>query len=46
MDFFGIGWLELFFILIIILMVAGPKDIEKGAKGLGRMLNRMNRSPS
>jgi Sec-independent protein translocase protein TatA len=45
MDFFGIGWLELFFILIIILLVAGPKDIEKGARGLGRTINRLNRSP-
>ena len=45
MDFFGIGWLELFFILIIILLVAGPKDIEKGAKGLGRTINRLNKSP-
>ena len=46
MDFFGIGWLEFFFVLIIILMVAGPKDIERGAKGLGRLINRLNRSPS
>lgn len=46
MDFFGIGWLELFFIVIIVLLVAGPKDIEKGAKGLGRFINRVNRSPS
>ncbi len=45
MDFFGIGWLEFFFVLIIILMVAGPKDIERGAKGLGRLINRLNRSP-
>jgi Sec-independent protein translocase protein TatA len=46
MDFFGIGWLELFFILIIVLLVAGPKDIERGAKGLGRTINKLNRSPS
>jgi Sec-independent protein translocase protein TatA len=46
MDFFGIGWLELFFIFIIVLLVAGPKDIEKGAKGLGRFINKLNRSPS
>lgn len=45
MDFFGIGWLELISILIIVLLVAGPKDIEKGARGLGRLLNRLNRSP-
>lgn len=46
MDFFGVGWLELFFVLIIILLVAGPKDIERGAKGLGRLINRMNHSPT
>lgn len=45
MELFGIGWLELFFILIIILLVAGPKDLERGAKGLGRTINRLNRSP-
>lgn len=46
MEFLGIGWLELFAILIIILLVAGPKDIERGARGLGRFLNKLNRSPS
>ncbi len=46
MDFFGIGWLELFFIIIIVLLVAGPKDLERGAKGLGRTINKLNRSPS
>ncbi len=46
MDIFGIGTLEFFFILIIILLVAGPKDIERGAKGLGRTINKLNRSPS
>ena len=46
MDFFGIGWLELFFILIIVLLVAGPRDIERGAKGVGRFINKLNRSPS
>jgi Sec-independent protein translocase protein TatA len=46
MDFFGVGWLEIFFILIIVLLVAGPKDIERGARGLGRMINRLNHSPT
>jgi Sec-independent protein translocase protein TatA len=46
MEFLGIGWLELFAIIIIILLVAGPKDIERGARGLGRLINRLNRSPS
>lgn len=44
MEFLGIGWLELFLIFIIILLVAGPNDIQKGARALGRSLNRLNRS--
>ncbi len=46
MDFLGIGVLEFFAIVIIILLVAGPKDIEKGAKALGRLINQLNRSAS
>ncbi len=46
MDFLGVGWLEFFAILIIVLLVAGPKDIERGARGLGRLINRLNHSPA
>ena len=46
MNFFGIGGLEFLFILVIILLVAGPKDIAKTARNLGRLLNRVYRSPS
>jgi sec-independent protein translocase protein TatB len=44
MEVFGIGFQELVVILIIILLVAGPKDIAKTARGLGRALNRLYRS--
>jgi Sec-independent protein translocase protein TatA len=46
MELFGIGILELLFILVIILLVAGPKDIARTARNLGRALNRLYRSPS
>ncbi len=44
MDFLGIGPLELAFILIIIFIVIGPKDINKTARSAGRFLNRMYKS--
>jgi Sec-independent protein translocase protein TatA len=43
---FGIGTLEIIFILIIVLLVIGPKDIEKTSRNLGKMINRVNRSPT
>ena len=46
MELFGIGPLELIFIFIIILLVLGPKDIEKTARNAGRLINRVNRSPN
>jgi len=45
MELFGIGPMEFVFILIIILLVVGPKDIEKFARNFGRMLNRIYKSP-
>jgi Sec-independent protein translocase protein TatA len=44
MDFLGIGPLEFFFILIVILLVFSPKDIGRGARTLGRGLSRLYRS--
>ena len=46
MEVLGIGPLEFLFIFIIILLVLGPKDIEKTARNLGKNLNRLYRSPS
>jgi Sec-independent protein translocase protein TatA len=44
MDFLGIGLPELVFILIIILLVVGPKDMQRTAREVGHWLNRLNTS--
>lgn len=44
MNIFGIGVLEIVFILIIALIFIGPKDIGKYARSAGRFLNRFYRS--
>jgi sec-independent protein translocase protein TatB len=46
MEILGIGPLELLFIIILILIVAGPRDLQRAAYGLGRLLNRLYHSPS
>jgi Sec-independent protein translocase protein TatA len=46
MDIFGIGWLELVFILIIAMIVVGPRDLGKVGRQLGRFLNKLYRSES
>jgi Sec-independent protein translocase protein TatA len=40
----GIGPLELMFVILIALIVIGPKDMSKTARSAGRYLNRMYRS--
>jgi sec-independent protein translocase protein TatB len=44
MDILGIGPLELLLILLIALIVVGPKDLGKMARSFGRFLNRLYRS--
>ena len=44
MDVLGIGPLELLFILIIVIVVVGPRDISKTARALGRGLNTLYKS--
>ena len=44
MEILGIGPLELIFILIIILLVVGPKDLQRTARAIGRFINRLNKS--
>lgn len=44
MDIFGVGPLELLFILLIALVVIGPKDLGKHARAAGRFLNKLYRS--
>jgi sec-independent protein translocase protein TatB len=46
MDIFGIGMLELAFILIIAMIVVGPRDLGKVGRQIGRFLNRMYKSES
>jgi Sec-independent protein translocase protein TatA len=44
MEFLGIGPLELMFIVLLILLVFGPKDIARMARSIGQFLNRLYRS--
>lgn len=46
MEIFGIGASELIFILIIALIVLGPKDMQKAGRTIGRWLNQWVRSDS
>jgi len=41
MDFLGIGPLEVLFILLIALIVFGPKDIVKAGQSTGRFLRKL-----
>jgi Sec-independent protein translocase protein TatA len=44
MEILGIGPLELLLIVLLAVIVLGPKDIQKVAKSLGRELNKLVRS--
>ena len=44
MDFLGVGPLELLFIIVIALVVIGPRDIGNVARSAGRFLNKLYRS--
>ena len=46
MDILGIGPLEIIFIIIIALIVFGPKDMVKAGKTIGRFLRQMVTSPT
>ncbi len=45
MDFFGIGILELFFIILIALIVLGPKDMVKAGRNMGQLLRKILLAP-
>lgn len=45
MELFGIGPLELFFILVIALIILGPNDMVKAGRTLGRFLRKVITSP-
>lgn len=44
MDLFGVGPLELIFLLLIIFLVLGPKDIQATGKKIGTLLNSVQKS--
>jgi sec-independent protein translocase protein TatB len=44
MEILGIGPSELLFIIILALIVLGPKDMQKAGKTVGRWLNNLVRS--
>ena len=44
MEILGIGAPELIFILIIAIIVLGPKDMQKAGQTIGRWLNQLIRS--
>ena len=44
MDILGIGMPELIFIVLIALIILGPKDMEKTGRAIGRFLNNLVRS--
>jgi hypothetical protein len=46
MEFLGIGPLELFFIVLIALIVLGPKDMVKAGHTLGKLMRRTILSPT
>ncbi len=45
MEFLGIGPLELFFVLLIALIILGPGDMVKAGRTLGRFLRKVVTSP-
>ncbi len=45
MELLGIGPLELFFILVIALIILGPNDMVKAGRSLGRFLRKVITSP-
>jgi Sec-independent protein translocase protein TatA len=44
MDILGIGPLEIAFILLLVIVIFGPKDLAKAGKTIGQFLNKLVRS--
>jgi sec-independent protein translocase protein TatB len=44
MEIFGVGAPELIFILLIAIIILGPKDMQKAGRTVGRWLNQVVRS--
>lgn len=46
MELFGVGPSELLFIVLIAIIILGPKDMQKAGRTIGRFLNQLVRSDS
>src|SRR5919197_5875873 len=46
MEFLGVGPSELIFIILIAIIILGPKDMQKAGRTIGRFLNQLVRSDS
>ena len=44
MEFLGVGPSELIFIILIAIIILGPKDMQKAGRMIGRFLNQLIRS--
>ena len=44
MEIFGIGPLELLLIMLLVLIIFGPKDLQKAGKTIGQTLNKLVKS--
>ena len=44
MEFLGIGPMELVFIILLVIIIFGPKDIVNTSKSIGKSLNKFVRS--
>lgn len=44
MDFLGVGPMELLLIVILALIILGPRDMQKAGRSMGRWMNNLVRS--
>jgi len=44
MEFLGVGPMELFFVIILALIILGPKDMQKAGRSMGRWMNNLVKS--
>jgi sec-independent protein translocase protein TatB len=46
MEIFGVGPSELIFVILLAIIILGPKDMQKAGRSIGRFLNQLVRSDS
>lgn len=44
MEFLGVGPMELIFVVILALIILGPKDMQKAGRSMGRWMNNLVKS--